>query len=379
MSECKVVLLSDRAVLRVTGEAARNFLQGLITNHIDQAKPGSATHAGLLTPQGKILVDFFVLSAGDGFLLELAKAKLADLIQRLTIYKLRTQVAFAAEPSHAVAASWGSTPLLSVGSIVYADPRLPELGLRILLPANADISALGCALASEDEYHARRIALGVPEGGRDYSFGDAFPHEAMFDQLNGVDFKKGCFVGQEVVSRMEHRGTARKRIVGVEGEGQLPLPGTEIMAGSMAIGTLGSVTGSSGLALLRLDRRYRLAALIHDAPEYVIGDLISPFKAALSLDYKEFEKKLLAAIHIRFGLPPELPADITKLIKRADKIAAYYESISLAEFSVEEGRRYFGQPRGLKPGLVAKLSRLTPLPASDSEAKFLNRFNELAP
>ena len=110
MSECKVALLSDRAVLRVTGEAARNFLQGLITNHIDQAKPGSAIHAGLLTPQGKILVDFFVLPAGDGFLLELAKAKLADLIQRLTIYKLRTQVAFAEEPSLRVAASWGSTP-----------------------------------------------------------------------------------------------------------------------------------------------------------------------------------------------------------------------------------------------------------------------------
>ena len=254
MSECKVVLLSDRAVLRVTGEAARNFLQGLITNHIDQAKPGSAIHAGLLTPQGKILVDFFVLPDGDGFLLELAKAKLADLIQRLTIYKLRTQVAFAEEPSLGVAASWGSTPLLPEGAIVFADPRLPELGLRILLPANADISALGCALASEDEYHARRIALGVPEGGRDYTFGDAFPHEAMFDQLNGVDFKKGCFVGQEVVSRMEHRGTARKRIVGVEGEGQLPMPGTEIIAGSMPIGTLGSVAGSSGLALLRLDR-----------------------------------------------------------------------------------------------------------------------------
>ena len=254
MSECKIVLLSDRAVVRVTGEAARNFLQGLITNHIDQAKPGSAIHAGLLTPQGKILVDFFVLPAGDGFLLELAKAKLADLIQRLTIYKLRTQVAFVEEPSYGVAATWGSPPHLPDGAIAYADPRLPELGHRILLPANADISGLGCTLATEDEYHARRIALGVPEGGRDYTFGDAFPHEAMFDQLNGVDFKKGCFVGQEVVSRMEHRGTARKRIVGVEGEGPLPPPGAEITAGSMPIGTLGSVAGSSGLALLRLDR-----------------------------------------------------------------------------------------------------------------------------
>jgi hypothetical protein len=127
-----------------------------------------------------------------------------------------------------------------------------------------------------------------------------------------------------------------------------------------------------------LNRRYRLAALIHDAPEYVIGDLISPFKAALSLDYKAFEKKLLAAIHIRFGVPAELPAEITKLIKRADRIAAYYEATALAGFSVEEGRRYFGQPRGLKSALVAKLTRLTPMAAADSEARFLKRFNELA-
>ena len=126
-----------------------------------------------------------------------------------------------------------------------------------------------------------------------------------------------------------------------------------------------------------LDRSMRLAALLHDAPEYVIGDLISPFKAALSLDYRAFEARLLAAIHIRFGLPAELPAEVTKLIKRADKIAAYYEAIALAGFSVEEGRRFFGQPRGLKPSLVTKLSRLAPLPASESETRFLKRFNEL--
>ena len=128
-----------------------------------------------------------------------------------------------------------------------------------------------------------------------------------------------------------------------------------------------------------LDRRFRLAALIHDAPEYVIGDLISPFKAALALDYKAFETRLLAAIHIRFGVPAELPSEVTKLIKRADKIAAYYEATALAGFSVEEARRFFGQPRGLKPGLVTKLSQLTPLPAAEGEARFLNRFNELAP
>ena len=126
-----------------------------------------------------------------------------------------------------------------------------------------------------------------------------------------------------------------------------------------------------------LDARFRLARLIHDAPEYVIGDLISPFKAALSLDYRAFEAKLLAAIHVRFGIPAVLPADITKLIKRADKIAAYYEAISLAGFSREEARRFFGQPRGLSPRLVNTLSHLSPLQASEGEALFLKRFNQL--
>ena len=126
-----------------------------------------------------------------------------------------------------------------------------------------------------------------------------------------------------------------------------------------------------------LERRYRLAALIHDAPEYVIGDLISPFKAALALDYKAFEAKLLAAIHVRFGVPAVLPEEVTKLIKRADKIAAYYEATALAGFSIEEAKRFFGQPRGLNAALVTKLSHLKPLATSDAEANFIKRFNEL--
>jgi tRNA-modifying protein YgfZ len=254
MTECHVTLLTDRAVVRVAGPGAHAFLQGLVTNDIDKAKPGSAIHAGLLTPQGKILFDFFVVPAADGFLLDVPKAKAAELVQRLVFYRLRAQVEIAEEPSFAVAAAWGTSPRLPGGAIIYADPRLPGLGQRILLRAGTGAGDLGCPLANEDEYRAKRIALGVPEGGRDYAYGDTFPHEAMFDQLDGVDFKKGCFVGQEVVSRMEHRGTARKRIVGVEGEEPLPPSGTEITAGSTPIGTLGSVSGRSGLALLRLDR-----------------------------------------------------------------------------------------------------------------------------
>jgi 5'-nucleotidase len=127
-----------------------------------------------------------------------------------------------------------------------------------------------------------------------------------------------------------------------------------------------------------LPPQMRLAALLHDSPEYVIGDLISPFKAALALDYRAFEAKLLGAIHLRFGLPVELPAEITKLIKRADKIAAYYEATGLAGFSRQEARRFFGQPRGSSSALVTRLSHLSPLPAAEVEAGFLKRFYELA-
>ena len=124
----------------------------------------------------------------------------------------------------------------------------------MLVPSGTGAAEIGCEAATEDDYHAFRIGLGVPEGGRDYAFGDAFPHEALFDQLNGVDFDKGCYVGQEVVSRMEHRGTARKRIVPVEGEAALPPAGTSVEVEGVAIGELGSVSGTKGLALIRLDR-----------------------------------------------------------------------------------------------------------------------------
>jgi tRNA-modifying protein YgfZ len=256
MSQCHIAELADRAVIRLSGADAGSFLQGLITNDIGEAGPGTAIHAGLLSPQGKILFDFFVLPDGDGYLLEAASAQAEALKQRLGFYRLRAAVTIDAEPSLKVAAAWGDAALANPPAEArsFRDPRLESMGARVLLPRDADLAELNCELAAEAAYHAHRIAEGVPESGRDYAFGDAFPHEAMFDQLNGVDFQKGCFVGQEVVSRMQHRGTARKRIVGVEGEGTLPLSGAEIFAGTMPIGTLGSIDGSSGLALIRLDR-----------------------------------------------------------------------------------------------------------------------------
>jgi tRNA-modifying protein YgfZ len=254
MSHCHAALLPSRGVLRLAGPDARKYLQGLITSDVDKAQEGQAIHAGLLRPQGKILFDFFVVPAGDGFLLDVAQDKASELLKRLVFYRLRAPVEIGEEPGLAVAASWGGAPRAPDGAIVYTDPRLPQLGFRILLPAGASVGDLGCAPATEEDYHAMRIGLGVPEGGRDYAHGETFPHEALFDQLNGVDFAKGCFVGQEVVSRMEHRGTARRRIVPVEGEAPLPASGTSIDAGGVPIGTIGSVSGSSGLALIRLDR-----------------------------------------------------------------------------------------------------------------------------
>ncbi|MGH6736392.1 MAG: YgfZ/GcvT domain-containing protein [Methyloceanibacter sp.] len=254
MSHCHATLLSDRGVVRVAGADAAKLLQGVITTDIDKAHGRAAIHAGLLTPQGKILFDFFVVAADGGFLLEVARDKAAELVKRLGFYRLRAEVEIAEEPAFKVAAAWGGEPNLPAGAISFADPRLPELGLRILLPEGAGVAQLGCMEAEGADYHVKRIKLGVPEGGRDYAFGDAYPHDALFDQLNGVDFHKGCFVGQEVVSRMQHKSTTRKRIVPVEGDAPLPPSGTEVVAGDLPLGPLGSVSGASGLALLRLDR-----------------------------------------------------------------------------------------------------------------------------
>jgi folate-binding protein YgfZ len=254
MGHCQAALLADRAVLRVAGADARKFLQGMLTNDVDKFSDGQAMYAGLLAPQGRILFELFVVASREDFLIDVAKGRLAELIKRLGFYRLRSKVEIEEEPDITVAAAWGGFPTLPHGVIAYVDPRLTALGWRVILPSGIGASELGCASVPEADYHAMRIKLGVPEGGRDYAFGDTFPHEALFDQLNGVDFNKGCYIGQELVSRMEHRGLARKRIVPVEGKAALPSPGTEVTAGDIAIGTLGSSTGASGLALIRLDR-----------------------------------------------------------------------------------------------------------------------------
>src|SRR5262245_30328995 len=256
-----VALLPDRGVVRVGGADAGKFLQGLVTHDIGRLAKQPAIHAGLLTPQGKIQFEFFVVQDDGGFWIDIAREKAAEFVKRLTFYKLRAAVTLTDSSAELdVCAAWGDGARTMPTAVLkaYGDPRLADLGERWLLPSGA---AEGfCAMtggpvrAAADAYHAHRIALGIPEGGKDYAFGDTFPHEANFDVLGGVDFDKGCFVGQEVVSRMQHRAIVRKRIVPVIGSSALPLSGTKIESDGVVIGTLGSTAGTRGLALLRLDR-----------------------------------------------------------------------------------------------------------------------------
>jgi tRNA-modifying protein YgfZ len=260
-----LVVLDDRGLVRVNGGDARKLLNGLVTNDLDKLDRQPAIFAGLLSPQGKILFDFFVIKAGtDTLLLDVARSSIEALVKRLTMYKLRAAVTIDALPAGTehdpaalvVAAMWGGSVAVPAGVVAYPDPRLAALGQRLVTPRGR-IGEIAARPGDAAAYHAHRIACGVPEGGRDYGFAEAFPHEALFDQLDGVDFGKGCYVGQEVVSRMEHRGMARNRIVQIEAVagGQLAAGGA-VQAGELGIGQIGSVAGPIGLALIRLDRAH---------------------------------------------------------------------------------------------------------------------------
>ena len=254
-------LLPDRGVVKVSGNDARAFLHGLVTADVSKLAPGEARFAALLTPQGKIIADFIITEAvaddGGGFFLDCPRALAPELAQRLNFYRLRAKVSIEdLSASLGVLAAWDGTGTTDCG-LLYPDPRLPALGLRCILPpdiAKDAASELGATLADASAYEARRIALGIPRGGLDFSYGGAFPHETDMDQLGGVDFAKGCYVGQEVVSRVEHRGTARTRIVPIAYDGFAPEAGTAVMAGDKEVGTLGSSAGGRGLAMMRLDR-----------------------------------------------------------------------------------------------------------------------------
>src|ERR1700686_5136669 len=235
----KAAFLPDRGVVKVSGEGARDFLNGLLTTDVAPLRPGLGRFGALLTPQGKIIVDFLITEApaghGGGFLFDCPRALAQGLADKLGICKLRAKVAIEnLSDSLGVLAAWGGQPAMTP-DLAFADPR-------------------GAELVDSAAYEAHRIAAGAPRGGLDFIYGDAFPHETNMDRLHGVDFDKGCYVGQEVVSRMQHRGTARTRTVRIVLENFSPEPGTTIFAGDKPVGTLGSTAGQNGLALIRIDR-----------------------------------------------------------------------------------------------------------------------------
>jgi folate-binding protein YgfZ len=257
----KAALLPDRGVVKVVGETARAFLDNLVTADLDKVTPEQPRFAALLTPQGKIIVDFIVAEAtsedGGGFFLDCPRALAPELVQRLNMYKLRAKVIIEdRSETLGVMAVWGGEGTTEYG-LLYADPRLSALGLRVMLPPHLAAEAaaeLGATLVDAADYERHRIALAVPRGGLDFIYNDAFPHETAMDQLGGVDFDKGCYVGQEVVSRTQHRGTARTRVVGVTYDGFAPQEGVPVLAGDKQVGIMGSGGEGRGIALMRLDR-----------------------------------------------------------------------------------------------------------------------------
>ncbi len=236
--------LADRSLLRIGGDDAPHFLQNLVTCNVESLATGDGAFGALLTPQGKILFDFFLLRTSDGYLADIASKLAEDFARRLAFYRLRAKVTIEPEAGLGVHAVWGGEST-QVPGIVIADPRLPQMGHRVYGAAPE---------LPHGDYAAHRIRLGMPQGGEDYAYGDTFPHEALMDQFGGVDFTKGCYVGQEVVSRMQHRGTARNRVVMVSASGDLPPQGADMIADGRPCGTMGSSAGSQGLAMLRLDR-----------------------------------------------------------------------------------------------------------------------------
>jgi folate-binding protein YgfZ len=237
------VSLADRAFISVTGEDAEEFLQSIVTTDIKALPDGECRPGALLTPQGKILFDFLISRTPDGLLLETSAEQADPFLKRLTLYRLRAKAQFARLPeSHALIA-WEPA---GDGS---SDHRFAKAGVTLSRRPSNEATP-----DAPDAYHSLRLSLGITGGGEDKDLGDYFPHDLMMDKNDGLSFKKGCYVGQEVVSRMQHRSTARRRVVTVTAQAPLDAAGAPLLVGEREVGTLISVSGATGLAVARIDK-----------------------------------------------------------------------------------------------------------------------------
>ncbi|MDH4985664.1 folate-binding protein YgfZ [Aminobacter anthyllidis] len=259
-------ILADRAITDVSGPDAEHFLQNILTLDLDALGQNEARPGALLAPQGKIMFDFLVSRSGENALRLECRADIADdFVRRLMLYRLRAKADISKQDQVLVAVSWQSDSAASQtdSTTIVRDSRFPS-------PVFRHYGVASAATAGEADWHAFRIANGVAESGPDYALADAFPHDVLLDQMGGVGFKKGCFIGQEVVSRMQHRGTARRRVLLVTAGADLPAAGTELRADGKVVGALGSASGSHGLAIARIDR---VKAALDAGSEITAGDV----------------------------------------------------------------------------------------------------------
>ena len=240
-----IALLSERAVIEVAGADRVAFLQGLVSNDVTEAAPGRAVWAALLTPQGKYLADFFILADGDRLLLDAEHAQVPMLLQRLTRFRLRSKVTLRVADELAVYAAWGGTPTET--AIMAPDPRLPQAGWRLLAS-----TPLACN-AEEADWDRHRLVLGLPDGTRDLEPEKTVLLEAGFNELRGVSWSKGCYMGQELTARTKYRGLVKRRLVPVAVDGPLPAPGAAVQRDGVEVGTMRSGRDGMGLAVLRLE------------------------------------------------------------------------------------------------------------------------------
>jgi len=269
MTEAHFVVLEDRGVLAVSGPDRRSFLQGLVSNDVEKVAADRAIYAALLTAQGKYLHDFIMVEHGEAIWLDAEAARLVDLKRRLSLYRLRAKIAIEERPDLAIAAMFGDGTLAALGlpqepgktraeadGVLMVDPRIAELGGRTILPGDRIRSELaGRGLAESDfaVYDRHRLSLGVPDGSRDLVLEKSILLESGFEELHGVDWQKGCYIGQELTARTKYRGLIKKRLFPVRIDGPVPEPGTIVMLDGREAGEMRSSRDGIGLALLRLD------------------------------------------------------------------------------------------------------------------------------
>ena len=284
MARFAFATLPRRGIVAVTGPDARTLLQGLVSNDVLKVAPRRAVYAALLTPQGRYLHDFLMAELGDRLVLDVEAARQADLVRRLTLYRLRANVQFAAvEAGLAVAACWGDGALAAFGlpaepgaavplngGVAMVDPRDARLGVRVIAPADRMAERLpgrGGVAGDPADYEKLRLLLGVPDGSRDLPVEQALLMENGFERLHGVDFGKGCYVGQEITARMKHRGLTKKRLVPVKVAGPLPAAGTPILHDGQEVGEMRSGLDDVALALLRVDVLEHHGRLVADGAD----------------------------------------------------------------------------------------------------------------